>query len=412
MTYVGHFPTARKRIRLTFMSTPSPDVYALLPSKEKPRCSMNAAQVFKITPGLYAFRLGGGTMSAVTFELQPRPFSLVVRWRSSIRGRPFLGALTALMRLGFLWPDLPEPLVVSRRFAVFHEDPDNGLVLGIDVVHVSSDLPICDVFVQFETRPRPSGRADDTIALDRWRPASFLCGGDDAQEASFRIQVGVCGVVDGPCMSANGRAQGERGGGYKELFDGHCGLLGVRRAGLPSVTDVALVKAQDLLSSAKNLRSSAKKTSAGLLRGPSRERRSTFGQAKQPRNTASQVKQARKPPKRAAYHQRRRAARDADDQALLQIMRDLPGASIADWAEAIGKGRSSVVSALKRLRAAGLAEILRRQMATLRAGLAAEMDVAVARSRSRGASPPNVRSAAKAGYRLLNPSIPASHSKA
>ena len=129
------------------------------------------------------------------------------------------------------------------------------------------------------------------------------------------------------------------------------------------------------------------------------------------------MKQARKPPKRAAYHQRRRAARDADDQALLQIMRDSPGASIADWAEAIGKGRSSVVSALKRPRAAGLAESFEGKWRLSAPELAAaernaEMDVAVARSRSRGASPPNVRSAAKAGYRLLNPSIPASHSKA
>ena len=91
-------------------------------------------------------------------------------------------------------------------------------------------------------------------------------------------------------------------------------------------------------------------------KGPSRERKSTFGQAKPPRNTTSQVKQARKPPSRDAYHQRRRTARDADDQALLQIMRDSPGASIADWAEAIGKSRSSTVSALRRLSDAGLAE--------------------------------------------------------
>ena len=90
--------------------------------------------------------------------------------------------------------------------------------------------------------------------------------------------------------------------------------------------------------------------------GPSRERKSTFGQAKQPRNTVFQVKKARKPPGRGAYHQRRRAARDADDQALLQIVRDSPGASISDWMSAIGKSRSSTVSALKRLRDAGLAE--------------------------------------------------------
>jgi hypothetical protein len=58
----------------------------------------------------------------------------------------------------------------------------------------------------------------------------------------------------------------------------------------------------------------------------------------------------------AAYHARQRKARDRDDQALLEAMRSAPDALIRDWAEAIGKGRSSVVSALKRLRAAGLAE--------------------------------------------------------
>ena len=57
-----------------------------------------------------------------------------------------------------------------------------------------------------------------------------------------------------------------------------------------------------------------------------------------------------------AYHERRREARDRDDQALLEAMRDSPEGSIGDWAAAIGKGRSSTVSALKRLRDAGLAE--------------------------------------------------------
>jgi hypothetical protein len=41
-----------------------------------------------------------------------------------------------------------------------------------------------------------------------------------------------------------------------------------REPSLSSVTDMALVKAQNLLSSAKNLRSSAKKPPTGLLRGP------------------------------------------------------------------------------------------------------------------------------------------------
>ena len=37
-------------------------------------------------------------------------------------------------------------------------------------------------------------------------------------------------------------------------------------------------------------------------------------------------------------------------------MRDSPGGSIGDWVATIGKGRSSTVSALGRLRDAGLAE--------------------------------------------------------
>jgi hypothetical protein len=64
---------------------------------------------------------------------------------------------------------------------------------------------------------------------------------------------------------------------------------------------------------------------------------------------------ARKPPG-AAYHARRRKARDHDDEALIEAMRSAPDASISDWAAAIGKGRSSTVSALKRLRDAGMTE--------------------------------------------------------
>jgi hypothetical protein len=58
----------------------------------------------------------------------------------------------------------------------------------------------------------------------------------------------------------------------------------------------------------------------------------------------------------AAYHARRREARARDDQALLEIMRANPEGSIGDWAMTIGKGRSSVVSALHRLRDANLVE--------------------------------------------------------
>ena len=59
-----------------------------------------------------------------------------------------------------------------------------------------------------------------------------------------------------------------------------------------------------------------------------------------------------------AYHQRQRKARDRDDQALLEAMRSAPDALIGDWAKAIGKSRSSTLSALKRLRDAGPAESL------------------------------------------------------
>ena len=67
---------------------------------------------------------------------------------------------------------------------------------------------------------------------------------------------------------------------------------------------------------------------------------------------------ARKPEShRADAHvARRREARDRDDKRLCKTMRDLPEASIRDWAEAIDKSRSSVVTALHRLRDAGLAD--------------------------------------------------------
>jgi hypothetical protein len=58
---------------------------------------------------------------------------------------------------------------------------------------------------------------------------------------------------------------------------------------------------------------------------------------------------------RDVYLSRRRKARDRDDEKLLEAMRLAPGGSIKDWAEAIGKSRSSTVSALHRLRDAGLA---------------------------------------------------------
>jgi DNA-binding transcriptional ArsR family regulator len=52
----------------------------------------------------------------------------------------------------------------------------------------------------------------------------------------------------------------------------------------------------------------------------------------------------------------RLAKRDKADERLLEAMKVSPGASIGDLAAAIGKSRSSVVTALGRLRAAGLTE--------------------------------------------------------
>jgi hypothetical protein len=56
------------------------------------------------------------------------------------------------------------------------------------------------------------------------------------------------------------------------------------------------------------------------------------------------------------YLSGRRAQRDRDDEALLAALRSNPEGSIADWATTIGKSRTSCVSALHRLRDAGLAE--------------------------------------------------------
>ena len=61
---------------------------------------------------------------------------------------------------------------------------------------------------------------------------------------------------------------------------------------------------------------------------------------------------------RGPYLARRRAQRDRDHEGLLEAMRIAPGASIGDWATAIGKSRSSAVSALHRLRDAGLVEVV------------------------------------------------------
>ena len=50
----------------------------------------------------------------------------------------------------------------------------------------------------------------------------------------------------------------------------------------------------------------------------------------------------------------RRAKRDADDAALVEAMRVDPAGPLGAWSVAIGKSRTSVVSALHRLKDAGL----------------------------------------------------------
>ena len=66
---------------------------------------------------------------------------------------------------------------------------------------------------------------------------------------------------------------------------------------------------------------------------------------------------SRKPSNGAdAYLALRREARDRDDESLLKAMRETPTSPIGDWAATIGKSRSSVISALHRLRDAGLVE--------------------------------------------------------
>ena len=64
------------------------------------------------------------------------------------------------------------------------------------------------------------------------------------------------------------------------------------------------------------------------------------------------------PPKRARGRQRRNNRREACDERLVAAMKANPGASIGELADAIGKSRTTTVSALHRLRDAGLAESL------------------------------------------------------
>ena len=82
-----------------------------------------------------------------------------------------------------------------------------------------------------------------------------------------------------------------------------------------------------------------------------------------------------------------RKARDRDDENLLQAMRDSPEGSIGSWAAAIGKSRTSVVSALGRLRDAGLAEILRGSLAADRKAAAARAGRLMGRAGARDRHP-------------------------
>ena len=63
-----------------------------------------------------------------------------------------------------------------------------------------------------------------------------------------------------------------------------------------------------------------------------------------------------KPPKRARGRQRRNNRREACDERLVAAMKANPGASIGELATAIGKSRTSTVTALHRLREADRAE--------------------------------------------------------
>ena len=58
----------------------------------------------------------------------------------------------------------------------------------------------------------------------------------------------------------------------------------------------------------------------------------------------------------AAYQARRRARRDADDERLIEAMKQAPLSSVREWGRATGKCRTATVQALHRLRDAGLIE--------------------------------------------------------
>jgi hypothetical protein len=67
-------------------------------------------------------------------------------------------------------------------------------------------------------------------------------------------------------------------------------------------------------------------------------------------------KAAAEPPKRARRRRGRREPPDQRDERLVEAMKDSPGAQIAKLVAAIGKSKTSTVTALHRLRDAGRAE--------------------------------------------------------
>jgi hypothetical protein len=90
------------------------------------------------------------------------------------------------------------------------------------------------------------------------------------------------------------------------------------------------------------------------LRPPSKSNGAAHPPAKP--NGAAHHSVKSKPKAAGGYLDRRVAQRDLDDEALLEAMRTSPDGVIPDWAESVGKSKSSIVTALHRLQAAGLVE--------------------------------------------------------
>jgi hypothetical protein len=96
---------------------------------------------------------------------------------------------------------------------------------------------------------------------------------------------------------------------------------------------------------------------ASMVEPPRPEPRRRRRKAKKANGNGSTRKSAPEPSGgRAAYFERLRAKRDAVDEALVAEMKSSPDSSIADWAAATGRSRSSTVAALHRLRDRDLAE--------------------------------------------------------